>query len=80
MTSVRHGSWSWRRRRAVRMATMDVCSARGTRLYDVGAGAMVRGPHGAFKPLVGAVRATTGARALRTFPVEVRDGAIWLVG
>jgi nitrite reductase/ring-hydroxylating ferredoxin subunit len=49
-------------------------------LYDVGTGAMVRGPQGAFKPLAGAVKATTGARALKTFPVEVRDGAIWLVG
>jgi hypothetical protein len=41
---------------------------------------MVRGPRGAFKPLAGAVKATTGARSLKTFPVEVRDGAIWLVG
>jgi len=49
-------------------------------LYDVATGAMVRGPQGAFKPLAGAVKATTGARALKTFPVEVRDGAIWLVG
>jgi nitrite reductase/ring-hydroxylating ferredoxin subunit len=49
-------------------------------LYDVGTGAMVRGPQGAFKPLAGVVKATTGARALKTFPVEVRDGAIWLVG
>jgi 3-phenylpropionate/trans-cinnamate dioxygenase ferredoxin component len=49
-------------------------------LYDVGTGAMVRGPRGAFKPLAGAVKATTGARSLRTFPVEVHDGAIWLVG
>ena len=49
-------------------------------LYDVGTGAMLRGPQGAFKPLAGAVKATTGARSLRTFPVEVRDGAIWLVG
>jgi nitrite reductase/ring-hydroxylating ferredoxin subunit len=49
-------------------------------LYDVGTGAMVRGPQGAFKPLAGAVKATTGARPLKTFPVEVRDGAIWLVG
>ena len=49
-------------------------------LYDVGTGATVRGPQGAFKPLAGAVRAMTGARALKTFPVEVRDGAIWLVG
>jgi 3-phenylpropionate/trans-cinnamate dioxygenase ferredoxin component len=49
-------------------------------LFDVGSGAMVRGPQGAFKPLAGAVKATTGARALKTFPVEVRDGAIWLIG
>jgi 3-phenylpropionate/trans-cinnamate dioxygenase ferredoxin component len=49
-------------------------------LYDVGSGEMVRGPQGAFKPLAGAVKATTGARSLKTFPVEVRDGAIWLVG
>jgi 3-phenylpropionate/trans-cinnamate dioxygenase ferredoxin component len=48
-------------------------------LYDVGTGKMVRGPQGAFKPLAGAVKATTGARALRTFPVEMRDGAIWLL-
>lgn len=48
--------------------------------YDVATGKMVRGPQGAFKPLAGAVRATTGARALKTFPVEVRDGAIWLIG
>jgi 3-phenylpropionate/trans-cinnamate dioxygenase ferredoxin component len=49
-------------------------------LYDVSTGAMVRGPQGAFKPLAGVVKATTGARPLKTFPVEVRDGAIWLVG
>src|SRR5271155_2625053 len=49
-------------------------------LYDVGTGAMVRGPQGAFKPLAGAVKATAGARALRTFQVELREGAIWLVG
>jgi 3-phenylpropionate/trans-cinnamate dioxygenase ferredoxin component len=48
-------------------------------LYDVGTGEMVRGPQGAFKPLAGAVKAT-GARSLKTFPVEVRDGGIWLVG
>jgi hypothetical protein len=34
----------------------------------------------AFKLLVGAVKATTGARSLNTCPVEVREGAIWLVG
>jgi len=49
-------------------------------LYDVGTGAMLRGPQGAFRPLARAVKATTGARPLKTFPVEVRDGAIWLVG
>ena len=48
--------------------------------YDVATGEMVRGPQGAFKPLAGAVKATTGARSLKTFPVEVREGAIWLVG
>jgi 3-phenylpropionate/trans-cinnamate dioxygenase ferredoxin component len=49
-------------------------------LYDVGTGEMVRGPQGAFKPLAGAVKATTGALPLKTYPVELRDGAIWLVG
>jgi 3-phenylpropionate/trans-cinnamate dioxygenase ferredoxin component len=48
--------------------------------YDVGTGKMVRGPQGAFKPLAGIVKATAGALPLKTFPVEVRDGAIWLVG
>jgi hypothetical protein len=32
---------------------------------------MVRGPQCAFKPLAGAVKATTGARSRKTFPVEV---------
>jgi len=48
--------------------------------YDVANGKMVRGPQGAFKPLAGLVKATTGAIPLKTFPVELRDGAIWLVG
>jgi 3-phenylpropionate/trans-cinnamate dioxygenase ferredoxin subunit len=48
-------------------------------LYDVATGKMVRGPQGAFKPLAGAVKATTGARSLKTFAVEMRDGAIWLL-
>ena len=47
--------------------------------YDVANGKMVRGPQGAFKPLAGLVKATTGAIPLKTFPVELRDGAIWLV-
>lgn len=46
--------------------------------YDVRTGAMTRGPQGAFKPLAGLVKGTTGARALKTFPVVLRDGAIWL--
>jgi nitrite reductase/ring-hydroxylating ferredoxin subunit len=49
-------------------------------LYDVSTGAIVRGPQGAFKPSAGTVKATTGARSLTTFPVKVRDGAVWLVG
>ncbi len=48
--------------------------------FDVRTGKMVRGPQGAFKPLAGVVKGTAGARALKTYPVEVRDGAIWLVG
>jgi 3-phenylpropionate/trans-cinnamate dioxygenase ferredoxin subunit len=54
------------------------CPRHGA-LYDVGTGKMVRGPQGAFKPLAGAVKATAGSRALSTFPVEIRDGAIWLL-
>ncbi len=48
--------------------------------YDVDSGKMVRGPQGAFKPLAGVVKVTTGAIPLKTFPVELRDDAIWLVG
>jgi nitrite reductase/ring-hydroxylating ferredoxin subunit len=55
------------------------CPWHGAR-YNVSTGAMVRGPQGAFKPLAGAVKATTGARPLKTYPVELREGAIWLVG
>ncbi|MEA2171514.1 MAG: 3-phenylpropionate/trans-cinnamate dioxygenase ferredoxin component [Solirubrobacteraceae bacterium] len=46
--------------------------------YDVHSGKMTRGPQGVFKPLAGPVKATLGARALGVFPVELRDGAIWL--
>lgn len=53
------------------------CPWHGAR-YDVASGKMTRGPQGAFKPLAGAVKATTGAHSLKTFPVEIRDGAIWL--
>jgi 3-phenylpropionate/trans-cinnamate dioxygenase ferredoxin component len=55
------------------------CPWHGAR-YDVRSGKMVRGPQGAFRPLSGAVKATTGSRALGTFPVEIRDDAIWLTG
>jgi 3-phenylpropionate/trans-cinnamate dioxygenase ferredoxin subunit len=55
------------------------CPWHGSR-YDVTTGKMVRGPQGAFRPLAGAVKATTGAIPLKTYPVELRDGAIWLVG
>lgn len=53
------------------------CPWHGAR-YDVASGKMVRGPQGAFKPLAGVVKVTTGAKALKTYPVELRDGAIWL--
>ena len=48
--------------------------------YNVRTGRMVRGPQGAYKPLAGVVKATTGRLPLKRFPVEVRDGAIWLLG
>ena len=48
--------------------------------YDVESGKMVRGPQGAFKPLARVIQMTAGAISLKTFPVELRDGAIWLVG
>jgi hypothetical protein len=41
---------------------------------------MTRGPQGAFKPLAGLVKGTSGARPLKTFQVALRDGAIWLEG
>jgi nitrite reductase/ring-hydroxylating ferredoxin subunit len=46
--------------------------------YDVRSGQMTRGPQGAFKPVSGVIRQTTGRVALATFPVELRDGEIWL--
>jgi 3-phenylpropionate/trans-cinnamate dioxygenase ferredoxin subunit len=48
--------------------------------YDVRSGRMTRGPQGAFRPVSGLVKNTTGAHALTTYPVELRDGAIWLTG
>ena len=55
------------------------CPWHGAR-YDVKSGEMVLGPQGAFKPVAGAVKKTMGARNLKTYPVELRDGEIWLVG
>lgn len=46
--------------------------------YNVHTGKMTRGPQGAFKPLAGVVKGTTGSIPLKTYPVELRDGAIWL--
>lgn len=46
--------------------------------YDVRSGRMVKGPGGVFRPLGGLVKDTAGRMALATFPVELRDGAIWL--
>jgi nitrite reductase/ring-hydroxylating ferredoxin subunit len=54
------------------------CPAHHAR-YDVQTGKMVRGPQGVFKPVAGVVKGTMGARSLKTYPVAVRDGAIWLV-
>lgn len=48
-------------------------------LYDVLTGEMVRGPQGA-KPVAGPAEPTTGVQPLDTYPVELRDGAIWLIG
>ncbi|MCV7420414.1 Rieske (2Fe-2S) protein [Mycobacterium yunnanensis] len=50
--------------------------------YDVTDGTMTAGPKGrifGFKPYSWAIKAFGNVAPLRTFPVEVRDGAIWLV-
>jgi nitrite reductase/ring-hydroxylating ferredoxin subunit len=49
--------------------------------YDVSDGTMVEGPKGrvfGFKPYSSVVKAAGGAVKLKTFPVEIRDGAIFL--
>jgi 3-phenylpropionate/trans-cinnamate dioxygenase ferredoxin subunit len=46
--------------------------------YDVQTGRMIRGPQGAFKPVAGLVRHTSGRVPLATHAVALRDGAIWL--
>jgi len=53
------------------------CPWHGAR-YDVHTGLMTRGPQGMFKPVSGVIRQTTGRAALTTYPVELRDGEIWL--
>lgn len=55
------------------------CPWHGAR-YDTKSGKMTRGPQGAFRPVGGLIKSTTGARALETHEVELRDGAIWLTG
>jgi 3-phenylpropionate/trans-cinnamate dioxygenase ferredoxin subunit len=54
------------------------CPWHGAR-YDVRTGEMVVGPQGAFKPLANTVKKTTGAKNLKTYAVELRDGEIWLL-
>lgn len=46
--------------------------------FNVHTGRMTIGPQGVFRPLGSVVKSTTGARPLKTFPVTLRDGAIWL--
>jgi len=41
---------------------------------------MTRGPQGAFKPLAGVVKGTTGRMRLKTHPVAERDGVLYLTG
>jgi 3-phenylpropionate/trans-cinnamate dioxygenase ferredoxin component len=53
------------------------CPLHGAR-FNVRTGKMTRGPQGAFRPVSGLVKGTTGSRPLKTFPVELRDRAIWL--
>jgi 3-phenylpropionate/trans-cinnamate dioxygenase ferredoxin subunit len=47
-------------------------------LYDTGSGAMLSGPGGVFKPASGLIKGTMGRRSLDVYPVELRDGVIWL--
>lgn len=53
------------------------CPWHGAR-YDVRTGAMTRGPQGAFKPLAGVVKGTTGSRHLTVHPVVERDRVLYL--
>jgi nitrite reductase/ring-hydroxylating ferredoxin subunit len=46
--------------------------------YDVRSGRMVAGPGGVFRPVGRLFKDTAGRLPLATYPVELRDGAIWL--
>ncbi|HEY1970669.1 MAG TPA: Rieske 2Fe-2S domain-containing protein [Pseudonocardia sp.] len=46
--------------------------------FDVRTGTMTRGPQGVFKPVAGPIKATIGARKLKVYDVELRDGIIYL--
>ncbi|MGQ0481165.1 MAG: Rieske (2Fe-2S) protein [Pseudonocardia sp.] len=48
--------------------------------FDVRSGEMTLGPQGVFKPIAGPIKATLGSRELKTYEVELRDGAIYLTG
>jgi 3-phenylpropionate/trans-cinnamate dioxygenase ferredoxin component len=47
--------------------------------YDVRSGRMLARPGGAFRPVGRLVKDTAGRIALATYPVELRDDAIWLL-
>jgi hypothetical protein len=66
----------WRVQDGRIVSNVATCAA----LYDVVTDKMVHGHQGAFESLAGAVKATAGSPSLKTFPVEARDGAIWLLG
>ena len=53
------------------------CPWHGAR-YDVRSGKMTRGPQGAFKPLSGVVKGTTGSRNLTVHAVVERDRVLYL--
>ena len=46
--------------------------------FDVRTGAMTRGPQGAFKPIAGVVKGTTGRMRLKTHTVIEREGVLYL--
>jgi 3-phenylpropionate/trans-cinnamate dioxygenase ferredoxin subunit len=48
--------------------------------FDIATGEMVRGPQGAFKPVAGVVKGTLGRRKLDVYPVEERNGVLYLAG